>query len=202
MFVKDAAPRRLKKMPGEVRVQLAGSTIDGEDRANIRDMMQRLTRVTGLRVVESDRDPVIQLMILTDQERRALGRKASASNRWSFMADHVATGLGSAVCTTYYSRDRSQPGRVDYLIVIPAEVTGLLRRSCIEEEMGQAFGPGADYERARPSIFNDDSEFALMTQHDEDLLRILYDPRLKAGMTAAQAMPLVTRIVQELRPGS
>jgi hypothetical protein len=47
----------------------------------------------------------------------------------------------------------------------------------------------------RPSIFNDDGEFALLTEHDEHLLRILYDPRLKPGMTAEEAMPLVRRIV-------
>jgi hypothetical protein len=39
-----------------------------------------------------------------------------------------------------------------------------------------------------------------MTRHDEDLLRILYDPRLKAGMSADEAMPVVHRIVEELWP--
>jgi len=53
----------------------------------------------------------------------------------------------------------------------------------------------------RPSIFNDDGEFALLTDHDEDLLRILYDLRLAPGMTAEQAMPIVRRIAGELAPG-
>ena len=68
--------------------------------------------------------------------------------------------------------------------------------------VGQTLGPGADSDDARPSIFNDDAEFALMTRHDEDLLRILYDPRLKVGMTRDEAMPLVRQIVEELWPGS
>lgn len=200
-FVKNAAPRRLKKLDAEVRIDLRGETINGEDVANIRDAMGRLSRVTGVRLVESHEDPTIRLMILTREERLAFARHAERSPRWKFIAQNVANDLGKAVCGTYYSRDRAQPGRIDYIIVIPAEVRGILRRSCIEEELGQAFGPGADFDRARPSIFNDDAEFALMTNHDEDLLRILYDPRLKAGMTAEEAMPVVHRIVQELRPG-
>ncbi len=200
-FVKDAAARRLKKLAPEVRIDIRGSTVDDADMANIRDLMGRLGRVTGVHMVESPEDPTIRLMILTQEERLAFARYAAQSPRWKFISQNVANGLGRAVCGTYYSRDRQRPGRVDYIIVIPAEVHGILRRSCIEEEMGQTFGPGADYDKARPSIFNDDAEFALMTDHDEDLLRILYDPRLKAGMTADEAMPVVEAIVQELRPG-
>jgi hypothetical protein len=37
-------------------------------------------------------------------------------------------------------------------------------------------GLANDSRQARPSIFNDDQEFALLTGHDELLLTILYDP--------------------------
>ena len=50
-------------------------------------------------------------------------------------------------------------------------------------------------------ITNDDQEFALLTEHDEYLLRILYDPRLKAGMTREEGMPIVLEIVEEIGPG-
>ena len=200
-FVKNGAPRTLKKLDSEVRISISGGTVDATDMANIRGLMDRLRRVTGVNITESRDDPMIRLMILTADERQEFSRKAAASPRWNFIAQNVANDLGRAVCGTYYSRDRQRPGRFDYIVVIPAEVSGLLRQSCIEEELGQTFGPGADSDRARPSIFNDDAEFALMTRHDEDLLRILYDPRLKPGMTAEQAMPLVVRIVEELRPG-
>ncbi len=56
----------------------------------------------------------------------------------------------------------------------------------------------SDSPTARPSIFNDDEEFALLTRHDELLLRILYDRRLQPGMTKAQAVPIVRQIAAEL----
>ncbi|WP_372802367.1 DUF2927 domain-containing protein, partial [Paracoccus seriniphilus] len=49
---------------------------------------------------------------------------------------------------------------------------------------------------------NDDEEFALLTRHDELLLQILYDPRLRPGMTAAEATPIVRSIATELLDGN
>jgi hypothetical protein len=70
--------------------------------------------------------------------------------------------------------------------------------SCLHEEMAQALGLPNDSPTARPSIFNDDEEFALLTRHDELLLRILYDRRLQPGMTKKQAVPIVRQIAAEL----
>ncbi|MBS0125590.1 DUF2927 domain-containing protein [Thetidibacter halocola] len=86
------------------------------------------------------------------------------------------------------------PGGYEYgtaIALIRAEHPELLRRSCIHEEIAQGMGLGNDDPRARPSIFNDDDEFALLTRHDEMLLEILYDPRLRPGMSASEAMPIV-----------
>ena len=58
-----------------------------------------------------------------------------------------------------------------------------------------------DSPTARPSIFNDDEEFALLTRQDEMMLRMLYDPRLRPGMTEAEARPIVEAIAQEYLGG-
>ena len=63
--------------------------------------------------------------------------------------------------------------------VIRAEHPDMLRLSCIHEEMAQGLGLSNDSPKARPSIFNDDEEFGLLTSHDEALLSMLYDPRLQ-----------------------
>ncbi|MEM7498014.1 MAG: DUF2927 domain-containing protein [Pseudomonadota bacterium] len=73
-----------------------------------------------------------------------------------------------------------------------------LARACVEEELAQAMGLPNDDPNVRPSVFNDDQEFALLTDHDEALLRILYDPRLAPGMTEDEAMAIVPRIIDDL----
>ena len=93
------------------------------------------------------------------------------------------------------------PNGYDYgtaIAVIRTEHPDLLRLSCIHEEVAQGLGLGNDDPRARPSIFNDDDEFALLTTHDEHLLRILYDPRLTPGMRAEAAMPIVRERATQL----
>ncbi|MEM6677695.1 MAG: DUF2927 domain-containing protein, partial [Pseudomonadota bacterium] len=77
-----------------------------------------------------------------------------------------------------------------------------LARSCVEEELAQAMGLPNDDPNVRPSIFNDDQEFALLTRHDEALLRILYDPRLAPGMTEREAMAIVPRIIEDMDTGA
>ncbi len=85
--------------------------------------------------------------------------------------------------------------------VIRAENPSLMRLSCIHEELAQGLGLANDSPTARPSIFNDDDEFALLTRHDEHLLKMLYDPRLRPGMSAEQAAPIVRIIARELTGG-
>jgi hypothetical protein len=84
------------------------------------------------------------------------------------------------------------------IALIRAELPPLLRRSCLHEELAQGMGLANDSPAARPSIFNDDEEFAELTRHDELLLQILYDPRLAPGMTEAEALPIVRVIAAEL----
>ncbi|MFK7753671.1 MAG: DUF2927 domain-containing protein, partial [Sedimentitalea sp.] len=56
------------------------------------------------------------------------------------------------------------------IALIRAEHPDLVRLSCIHEEISQGLGLPNDSPAARPSIFNDDDEFALLTSHDEKLL--------------------------------
>ena len=81
-----------------------------------------------------------------------------------------------------------------------AEHPDLLRLSCIHEEVAQGLGLSNDSPQARPSIFNDDEEFALLTSHDELLLKMLFDPRLEPGMSVAAANPIITQIAADLLP--
>ena len=58
-------------------------------------------------------------------------------------------------------------------------------------------GPVRGAQQARPSIFNDDEEFAFLTTHDELLLQMLYDPRFETGMAPNEAAPIARIIARE-----
>ncbi|MEM0989750.1 MAG: DUF2927 domain-containing protein [Pseudomonadota bacterium] len=95
--------------------------------------------------------------------------------------------------------EEREPGEMLFgVALIRAEIPEPLLEACIEEELAQGMGLTADHQDLRPSIFNDDQEFALLTRQDALLLRVLYDPRLRPGMPVDDAMPIVRQIAQEL----
>ena len=64
--------------------------------------------------------------------------------------------------------------------------------------MAQTLGLSNDSHLARPSIFNDDDEFATLTEFDEILLKILYDERLEIGMTLRNSSEILRTIANEI----
>ena len=59
-------------------------------------------------------------------------------------------------------------------------------------------GLANDSPHARPSIFNDDDEFATLTRQDELFLKMLYHPKLQPGMTIETAAPIVRKLAEAL----
>lgn len=72
-----------------------------------------------------------------------------------------------------------------------------LRRHCIAEELTQSLGLADDSALVRDSIFNDASSRQRIAPWDALMVRILYDPRLKAGMHRTEALPQIRRIIAE-----
>ncbi len=72
------------------------------------------------------------------------------------------------------------------------------RRHCIAEELTQALGLANDSVVFRNSIFNDDSRQQVLAPWDSLMIRILYDPRIRPGMTKVQALPIAREVVSDL----
>jgi hypothetical protein len=199
IYRQQRAPRNLEKFESDISYSVIGEGVSEVDLAQIAGIVKRISRATGLKIEEGEaEESEIRLMILNRAERKALAARLRENTRMTALPNHLEADMVGNVCAAFPLEGRVIP--VIYLIVIPDEVSGLLRHVCIEEEFAQAFGPAGDYDEARPSIFNDDHEFAFFTVHDERLFRVLYDPRLKNGMTEEQAMPIVRRIVEEYWP--
>ncbi|MEO1315071.1 MAG: DUF2927 domain-containing protein [Pseudomonadota bacterium] len=212
---ENAATNPLQRWEQPIRYRLVGQGVTQADRLEVASFLGRIGRLTGRSVsvapfppeapptVAPPADAGVNLMILITEpgERvavsEALGQLHPALRR-SF---DLWRRSASVVCAaTNLVAEQDSHAIVFGMIMLGSEVGGLLRRSCLHEEITQALGLGNDHPEVRPSIFNDDEEFALLTRHDEWLLRVLYDPRLRPGMTEEEAMPIVRRIVEELRP--
>jgi hypothetical protein len=200
---------RLRRWPDPVRITAEFGTsvspaMRAGDGAIIRNYAARLARVTRHSVTtvssggnfhvlvmgEDDQDQMIRRVrqIVPDISAAALG-----------IFEHLPKAIHCLVVA--FSKSENTEGYGQAIALIRAEHPDLVRRSCYHEEMAQGLGLANDSPRARPSIFNDDDEFALLTTHDEMLLQMLYDPRLRIGMSAEEARPVVLRMARELVGG-
>ena len=203
------AIERVSKWRLPVRYRLVGDDVRPEDHEIMRRLAQRLSKATGLSIspVAPHETTNMTIMVLTPEARTDLMENYADDKRFNDgMLSDWTKRLSIPCAGTIFSRSRDEDDNsfggeiTGAFLFIKAETEGLYRESCFHEEVAQAFGLTNDHPEVRPSIFNDDNEFALLTEHDEMLLRILYDPRIKAGMSRAEAAPLARQIAVELRP--
>ena len=174
-----------------------------KDRAEVVKYAARLARATGHPISVTDTAPNFHVMFWNEDDRRA------SEARLRELVPNIGPSSMRAILAL--PRDQlcivvafSEGGRATYskaVAVIRGEHPDLLRKSCIHEELAQGLGLPNDSPAARPSIFNDDEEFGLLTTHDELLLRMLYDRRLRPGMEPNEAAPIVRQIATELTGG-
>ncbi|SIS82289.1 Protein of unknown function [Roseivivax lentus] len=196
----------VKKWTQPVRVQAEfGASVSDEQRAReeaeLARYVTRLARVTGHPITMSDADPNFHVLFMSEDDSAALAPRIKTLVPDIDPASlAVFENLPRAIhCLVIaFAEDAGGYAYGEAIAVIRAEHPGLLMKSCIHEEVAQGLGLANDSPQARPSIFNDDDEFALLTTHDELLLKILYDPALRPGMSADAARPIVRRIAAEL----
>ena len=191
----------LQRWLGPLNYRLSGHAVTPQDRTEVTVLMERIAGLTGLDITETDSETEWNFLILiaTPEEHKDI--KAVLARHLPATVDTFALWRRSRrlICVAhnlFSGQDRNRI--VAGLVMIGSETGGLLRRACLHEEIVQVLGLANDHPDVRPSIFNDDGEFALLTEHDAHLLRILYDPRLEIGMSAAEAMPIVRRIIAGL----
>lgn len=172
------------------------------DKAALSRYAARLARVTGHPIEMAERNGNFTVYFVSEDDRRALGTELQRlSAQISGPALRSVIDLPRSSYCVVLAIDPDDSGRYTRAVaIIRAEHPDLLRLSCIHEEVAQGLGLSNDTPIARPSVFNDDEEFALLTTHDEYLLRMLYDPRLRPGMSIEEARPIVRQIARELLP--
>lgn len=207
-FTGRGGPSPLRRWTAPVRMEVVyGAGVPPSQRARdgtaITNYAARLARVTSHPITTSGAPNFLVIVASEDDRNDTL---LDVANRVPGITPASLRAFRDLRRDTYcavaaYASGPNPNVYTAAVAVIRAENPDLLRLSCIHEELAQGLGLANDSPGARPSIFNDDDEFALLTDHDELLLKMLYDTRLKVGMTASQAAPLTRIIARELTGG-
>jgi hypothetical protein len=70
---------------------------------------------------------------------------------------------------------------------------------CAYEELLQSLGPINDTNSVPWTMFNDDVQMGFFDIYDQYILNILYDPRIKAGMTVQETKAVLPQVMIDVR---
>lgn len=125
---------------------------------------------------------------LEDKVRRYIGNP-----------DKIRKALNEAVCLgNFRLNKRSEITRA--VIIIPVDYAREKARllDCVVEEITQTLGLPNDSNDVFPSVFNDVSVDTYLSPLDYILLKALYSPHLKPGMTVPQTKAALPKVLNDL----
>ena len=205
-FISEETESKIKRWETAIKINVIHGKTNSRhqikiDKKNVANFSKRLSSLTGLSIENNKGESNFIILFLDFDEQRNFGEKLKElmPQLTPAMIKAITSSPRTTFCSAFaLSKPSNAYEYTSAIILIKSEHSQFMRKSCIHEEMAQSLGLSNDSKVARPSIFNDDEEFSLLTTHDENLLRILYDSRLKPGMNNKDARPIVTKIVKEL----
>jgi hypothetical protein len=165
-----------------LRIRVTG-TRTAEDDATIRQVMQELNDLlngSGVQLVRDDRNPNVEIIYAPESQFRQLEPNYVPGNLGFFWVRWNSSVIN-------YAR---------ILITNTNRVTQRERSHLLREELTQVLGLMRDSNRYPNSIFyqgwTDVTEYA---EIDRTLIRMLYHPQLRPGMTQSQAVAALQTLV-------
>jgi len=186
---------RIRKYDGPVRVfidsrakpdrrnQMAGVIADVQERVQYLDIARTQQREDANVVVTLVRD-----RDLTRTIAKRYGRERSRQ---------IQRSLGPQ-CLSSFRKDENF--RITQSSVILAvDVGDFVFLDCAYEELLQALGPINDTRSVPWTMFNDKVHMGYFDIYDQYLLNILYDPRIRPGMTVREVTALLPQVLPNVR---
>ena len=182
-----------------------GGSIDekqkDKDLKEINGLISNLSKITNHKIKISQQNVNMYVVVAKQKEIKSLISEIGLKRpEFDPKRIPIITQLPKDIHCMAMTSMSSEPNSAisSALVIIRSELPTIMRKACIHEEIAQSLGLTNDSHFARPSIFNDDDEFATLTKFDEILLQILYDNRLYPGISEKQASQLVKQIADEI----
>ncbi|MBI4274526.1 MAG: DUF2927 domain-containing protein [Rhizobiales bacterium] len=186
---------RIRKYDGPVRI-FVESRAKPDRRRQVAEVVADIaTRVNHLdiAIVETHNDANVTVTLVRNRDlartiNEVYGRKRAKSIQKSLEPQ----------CLSGFKKDDNY--RIEHSnVIVVADAGDFIFFDCIYEELLQALGPINDDSRAPWTMFNDDVQKGFFDVYDQYLLNILYDPRIRPGMTADEVRHILPEIMPTVR---
>jgi hypothetical protein len=188
-FSGPRAKPALSRWEDQIKILLEGPRVH-EIAPLVRTQAQFLQEITGLKiiVVQNKADANMYITYLYKNELRA---NRNLTDLGELQVMEVLAGHGT--CWTAATRKENIYIHASLVLIADSDTS---IRTCIIEEMSQAMGLTHDSDELRDTLFSDRSEREDLSPNDVLLLRLLYHPRLKPGMSREKTLEIVRDIVR------
>src|SRR5262249_4308067 len=170
---------RIRKFDEPVRVFVLGQG-DPKRRAEIAAIIEDIrARVDHLDLAITDDIQAANLFVMLVRKRDLNRTISSVYGRDK--AKQIQRSLNPQ-CLSGFGKDRHY--RIRHAeVILPVDTSDFTFYDCAYEELLQALGPINDDPSVPWTMFNDDVQMGFFDVYDQYLLNILYDPRIRPGMT-------------------
>ena len=108
---------------------------------------------------------------------------------------------GAVNCTAVLHFATAESAIATAFVFLPTDMEARWVERCVEEEITQSFGLMSDVRGSRLTLFDDDLRQGKtrLTEIDRLFLRVLYDPRIRPGMSGAMLKTAAREMIRSLR---
>jgi hypothetical protein len=185
---------RIRKFDGPVRV------FAETDRADRKAQLAKVVADIGMRVQHLD-------IAMTDTSEAANVRVKLVRDRdlyrtiTSFYgaerAREIRTSLDPQCLSGFRKNDNFEIEHSD--VILTVDNGDFVFLDCAYEELLQSLGPINDTASVPWTMFNDNVSMGYFDVYDQYILNLLYDPRIKAGMTVLEVRALLPEVLTDVR---
>ena len=186
---------RIRKYDVPVRV-----FADGADRADRKAQLAKVVADIGQRVqhldiamVSSGDEANVVVNLVRDRDLSRTITKFYGSER----AKEIRTSLDPQCLSGFRKNEKFEIEHSDVILTVDSGDFVFL--DCAYEELLQSLGPINDTSSVPWTMFNDEVSMGFFDVYDQYILNLLYDPRIKAGMTVQEVKAVLPEALADVR---
>ncbi|MDB5485318.1 MAG: hypothetical protein JWR73_1312 [Tardiphaga sp.] len=186
---------RIRKYDGPVRVYVdSNGRADREAQlAGVITEISRLVQHLDIAIVETRDDANVNVRLVRDRDLQRTIVTAYGTER----ANEIRDSLDPQCLSGFRKNEQYQIEHSD--VILTVDNGDFVFLDCAYEELLQSLGPINDTDSVPWTMFNDDVQMGFFDIYDQYLLNILYDPRIKPGMTVAEARAVLPAVLTDVR---
>lgn len=186
---------RIRKYVKPVRVFIEGSQ-RGDRRKQLADVVADIgRRVAHLDIAMADDRETANVVVTMVRERNF--NKTLASMYGDERASEIKKSLDPQCLSGFTKNERFEIEHSE--VILAVDTSDFTFLDCAYEELLQSLGPINDTSSVPWTMFNDQVQMGYFDVFDQYLLNILYDPRVKAGMTIEETRAVLPEAVGAAR---